>query len=91
MSNSGCINKFWAMDFDESKTHDGSRTRYSSVTQNNKKIMISSCLKFKCTKNIIEHEALMLGSLRTLSLNMVTLKIVLHSPKSVDTFKNITR
>lgn len=90
MSNSPCINKLWAMEFYESKAYDGSRTGYSLVTKNNIKCMISSYLKLKCTNNIIEHEALMLGSPRTLNLNMVSLKIVLHSTNVVDTFKNIT-
>jgi len=90
MSNGPCTDKPWAMDFDESKTHGSSRTRCISVAQNNKKCMISRCLKFKCTNNIVEYEALMLSLQRTISLNAVARKVILHPMNSVDAFKDIT-
>lgn len=54
MPNGPYIDKLWAMYFDELKTHDNSRTGFISVTQNNRKFMISRCLKFECTNNIAE-------------------------------------
>jgi len=89
MPNDPCMDKLWAMDFDELETHDGSRTDCISAIQNNKQCMISSCLKFKCTNNAPKYETLMLSLQRTINLNAVTWKLILYPTDNFDAFKDI--
>lgn len=52
--------------------------------------MISSCLKFECTHNDAEYEALVLSLQRIINLNVAALTVILYPVDNVDAFKNIT-
>jgi len=64
-----CIDESWATSPDESETHDGSRTKCTSVIQNNKQYMILSYVKFEGTNNDVEYESLILNTQRTNTMN----------------------
>ena len=76
------------MNFDESKTKDGSGAGCVLIDPNNKKHLISSRLEFECTNNVVEYEALMLGLQKSIRLNMVTLKVVGDSEIVVQQVRN---
>lgn len=52
-SNGLCTNELWTMYFDGSKTQDGLGYRCVLINSNIRKHLVSSCLEFECTKNIV--------------------------------------
>jgi len=64
------------MYFDGSKKHDGSGAGCVLIEPKHKKHLISGCLEFKCTNNIVEYEALILGLQKAINLNVAALKVV---------------
>jgi len=75
-SHSQCTKKLWAIYFEGSKSQDDSGVWIVSIDPYNKKHLVSSHLEFECMNNIVEYEALMLGLQKSISLNVVMLKVV---------------
>lgn len=75
------IDKLPVVNLDKLGTHDGSRTDYISIIQNNEQRMISSFLKFKGTNDDVEYEALMLNTPRTNTTNEQSNLGTYHDPK----------
>ena len=64
------------MYFDRSKTQDGSITKCAVIYPCNRKHLVSRRLDFECMNNVAEYEALVLGLQKSISLNVVMLKVV---------------
>ena len=79
--NGPCTDELWAMSLDKAGTHDGSRTECISVIRNNGQYMILSFLKFECTNNDVEYEAIVLNTRRTAATNEQSILGTYHDPK----------
>jgi len=71
-----CTNDLWILYFDGSKTQDGFGAGCVLIDPRKRKHLVSSRLEFKCTNNIANYEALLLGLHKALNLNVAMLKVV---------------
>lgn len=66
---------FWKLYFDGSKSCDGAGACCILVNPKDEKTMLTCKLEFKCTKNIVEYEALFQGMYKEICLHVKYLQV----------------
>lgn len=67
---------FWTLHSNGSKTRDVLRAGCILIDPDNKRYILSCHLEFKCTKNIVEYEALVFGLNKAIDLKVEVLKVI---------------
>jgi ribonuclease HI len=70
-----CFPQFWTLYFYGSKSQEGSRAGCILIDPKGKLHFFSCSLKFECTNNIFEYEALVQGLKKSIDLNIQVLKV----------------
>jgi len=66
---------FWKLFFDDSKSKDGAREGCILVSPKGEKNMLTCRLKFNCTNNTAEYEALVQGLYKAIELDIKYLQV----------------